>query len=68
MVGWSAIIVVIIDTFRPNSSWTGPIIEVIIECFRPDVSMTEPNNCTRHLFVLGPVLAGSTSIFDDVIK
>jgi hypothetical protein len=48
MVGWSPIIVVVKDTFRPNSSWTDPIIEVIIECFRPGFSMTEPNNCIRH--------------------
>jgi hypothetical protein len=48
MVGWSPINVVVIDTFRPNSGWTGPIIEVVRECFRPSFSMIEPNNCIRH--------------------
>jgi hypothetical protein len=48
MVGWSPIIVVGIDTFRPNSCWTGPKIKVVIECFRPGFSMIEPNNCIRH--------------------
>jgi hypothetical protein len=48
MVGWSLIIVVVIDTFRTNFGWTDPIIEIIIECFRASFSMTEPNNCTRH--------------------
>jgi hypothetical protein len=48
MVGWSPIIVVDIDTFRPNSGWTDPIIEVVIECFRPGFSMTKTNNCICH--------------------
>jgi hypothetical protein len=48
MVGWSPIIVVVIDTFRPNSGWTNPIIEVVIECLTSGFSMTEPNNCIRH--------------------
>jgi hypothetical protein len=29
MVGWTLIIVVVIDIFRPNSGWTDPIIEVV---------------------------------------
>jgi hypothetical protein len=48
MVEWSLIIVVVMDTFRPNSGWTDLIIEVIIECFRPGFSMAEPNNYIRH--------------------
>jgi hypothetical protein len=48
MVGWSPIIVVVIDTFWPNSGWTDPIIKVVIECFRPGFSMNEPNNCILH--------------------
>jgi hypothetical protein len=48
MVGWSPIIVAVIDTFRPNFGWTDPIIEVVIECFRPGFCMSEPNDCIHH--------------------
>jgi hypothetical protein len=67
MVGWSPIIVVVIDTFRPNSGWIDPIIEVIVECFR--LGLVRPSPIIAFVIIfLGPVLVGSSSIFDDVIK